>query len=168
MRVIRILAAAAEEAAEAAAWYEKERPDLSSEFGKAASAEEISLLDSVPGARHRDPGPRVRSPLQTPRVLTPSACRVTPRSAAGGRARRATGPLLRSVRQSPPPKEYQEEPPHWRISSARTRIDGGTIKSMSRAVLTFTTSVSLLGSSTGRSAGLAPRRIRSTYDADLR
>ena len=55
MRRLRIHAAAAEEAAEAAAWYEKERPGLGAEFEHAADAaldlleQEIIPLTSVPG-----------------------------------------------------------------------------------------------------------------------
>ena len=55
MRRLRIHAAAAEEAAEAAAWYEKERPRLGVEFEHAADAaldlleQEIIPLTSVPG-----------------------------------------------------------------------------------------------------------------------
>lgn len=55
MRRVRIHAAASEEAAEAAAWYEKERPGLGAEFEQAIEAaldlleEEIVPLVSVPG-----------------------------------------------------------------------------------------------------------------------
>jgi hypothetical protein len=56
MRQVRIHAAAAEEAAEAAAWYEKERPGLGAEFQRAIDAA-LDLLESgivpllaVPGA----------------------------------------------------------------------------------------------------------------------
>lgn len=55
MRRLRIHAAAAEEAAEAAAWYEKERPGLGAEFEHAADAaldlleQEIIPLTSMPG-----------------------------------------------------------------------------------------------------------------------
>ena len=56
MRKLRILAAAAEEAAEAAAWYEMQRPGLGAEFERAVDAaldlleEEIVPLTPVPGA----------------------------------------------------------------------------------------------------------------------
>ena len=56
MRLVRIHAAAAEEAAEAAAWYEQERPGLGVEFEHAVYAaldwleQEIVPLTSVPGA----------------------------------------------------------------------------------------------------------------------
>lgn len=55
MRRVRIHAAAAEEAAEAAAWYEKERPGLGTDFQRAVDAaldlleEDIVPLITVPG-----------------------------------------------------------------------------------------------------------------------
>ena len=55
MRVLRIHAAAAEEAAEAAAWYEKERLGLGADFARAVEAaldlleQEIVPLTSAPG-----------------------------------------------------------------------------------------------------------------------
>lgn len=56
MRVVRIHAEAAEEAAQAAAWYEKERPGLGADFEHAVDAaldlleQEIVPLTAVPGA----------------------------------------------------------------------------------------------------------------------
>jgi len=55
MRILRILAAAAEEAAEAAAWYEKERSGLGIDFQNAIEAaldvleQDIVPLTSMPG-----------------------------------------------------------------------------------------------------------------------
>jgi hypothetical protein len=55
MRTLRIHEAAAEEAAEAAAWYERERPGLGHEFERAIDAaldlleETIVPLTSMPG-----------------------------------------------------------------------------------------------------------------------
>ena len=55
MRRVRIHAAAAEESAEAAAWYEKERPGLGKDFERAVDAAldlleaEIVPLAAVPG-----------------------------------------------------------------------------------------------------------------------
>lgn len=55
MRRVRIHEAAAEEAAEAAAWYEKERPGLGADFQRAVDAaldlleEDIVPLVSLPG-----------------------------------------------------------------------------------------------------------------------
>ncbi len=56
MRTVRIHAAAAEEAAEAAAWYESESPGLGADFERAIDAaldlleQDIVPLVSVPGA----------------------------------------------------------------------------------------------------------------------
>ncbi|MGD2062478.1 MAG: type II toxin-antitoxin system RelE/ParE family toxin [Nitrospirota bacterium] len=56
MRTIRVLEAAAEEAAEAAAWYEQERPGLGSKFQAAVDAaldlleQELVPLTGIPGA----------------------------------------------------------------------------------------------------------------------
>jgi toxin ParE1/3/4 len=55
MRALRIHEAAAEEAAEAAAWYEAERPGLGADFHKAIDAafdlleQEVVPLTNVPG-----------------------------------------------------------------------------------------------------------------------
>ena len=56
MRRLRILEEAADEAAEAAAWYEKERPGLGKDFARALDAaldlleEEVVPLVALPGA----------------------------------------------------------------------------------------------------------------------
>ena len=46
-------------------------------------------------------------------------------------------------------------------SSARSRIDRGTVSPSAVAVLRFTTISNLVGSCTGRSPGFAPRRMRA-------
>src|SRR6516225_8230717 len=51
-------------------------------------------------------------------------------------------------------------------SSARTRSDAGTEKPRAFAVLRLRAVSYLVGDCTGKSAGLAPRRMRSIYDAD--
>jgi hypothetical protein len=48
---------------------------------------------------------------------------------------------------------------HSITSSARARIDGGTVRPSALAVLRSMTSSNVVGCSTGRSAGLAPLRI---------
>jgi toxin ParE1/3/4 len=59
MRSLRIHEAAADEAAEAAAWYEKERPGLGAEFDRAVDSaldlleEEVVPLVSMPGEAGR-------------------------------------------------------------------------------------------------------------------
>src|SRR5215468_949370 len=61
----------------------------------------------------------------------------------------------------------QEHPPtdHWITSSARWSIDGGIVSPSALAVLRLMTSRYRDGCSIGRSAGLAPFRILSTYMA---
>src|SRR5262249_22122992 len=54
---------------------------------------------------------------------------------------------------------------HSITSSARCRNGSGIVRPSVFAVLRLTTSSNLADSWTGRSAGLAPLRIRSTYDA---
>jgi toxin ParE1/3/4 len=55
MRILRIHAAAAEEAAEAAAWYEAKRPGLGADFASAIDAaldlleQDVVPLTSLPG-----------------------------------------------------------------------------------------------------------------------
>src|SRR5262249_5849082 len=53
-------------------------------------------------------------------------------------------------------------PPHSITSSARASSVGGTSRPSALAVLRLMTSSKLVGSSTGRSEGLAPLRMRST------
>ena len=67
MRRVRIHAAAAEEAAEAAAWYEKERPGLGADFERAVDAAldlleaEVVPLATLPGAAGKRTAPRRRA-----------------------------------------------------------------------------------------------------------
>src|SRR5438445_3284003 len=51
---------------------------------------------------------------------------------------------------------------HSMTSSARARIAGGTVRPSALAVLRLTTSSNMAGCCTGRSAGLAPARMRPT------
>jgi hypothetical protein len=53
-------------------------------------------------------------------------------------------------------------------SSARASSEGGTVRFSDFAVLRLMLRSNLLGCSIGRSAGLAPRKIRSTYVAPRR
>jgi len=54
---------------------------------------------------------------------------------------------------------------HSTTSSARRSTDGGIVKPSALAALRLMTSSNFVGCSTGRSAGLAPFRILSTYVA---
>ncbi len=82
-------------------------------------------------------------------------------------------PLLRVSRERPysrsAAKQRDELPPlHSITSSARTRSDSGTESPSAFAVFKLRTVSYFVGASTGRSAGLAPRSTRSTYDAARR
>src|SRR5206468_2523715 len=57
---------------------------------------------------------------------------------------------------------------HWITSSARPSTDGGIVRPSAFAVLRLMTSSNFVGCSTGRSAGLVPLRILSTYPAARR
>src|SRR5262245_45548180 len=82
---------------------------------------------------------------------------------------RANVAILSSPQQhpSPHPAAYGEEPTarekpahlHSMTSSARARLEGGTVRPSALAVLRLTTSSNRVGCSTGRSAGLSPLRI---------
>ena len=91
------------------------------------------------GARgHRPAGPR--SGRDARDRDHPDSARLTPRAA---------GPGAR----------------YWMTSSARASSDGGMVSPISAAVFRLIISSNLVGRSTGRSAGLAPFRMRSTYIA---
>jgi hypothetical protein len=53
-------------------------------------------------------------------------------------------------------------------SSARTRNESGIVSPIALAAARLTTSLKVAGACTGRSAGEAPFKIRSTYDAARR
>jgi hypothetical protein len=61
-----------------------------------------------------------------------------------------------------PPHDRAGPATHSITSSARARIDGGTVSASALAVLRLMTSSNLVGCWTGRSAGLAPLRIFPT------
>src|SRR4029079_10797835 len=77
--------------------------------------------------------------------------------------------LLRARREPPrrcagkPCDEFA--PLHSNTSSAATSRPGGTVSPSALAVLRLTVVSYLVGACTGRSAGLAPRRMRSMYEA---
>src|SRR6516165_10141400 len=63
---------------------------------------------------------------------------------------------------------YEAAPSHSTTSSARPSTDGGIVRPSVLAVFRLITSSNVVGCSTGKSAGLAPRRILSTYPAARR
>src|SRR5207249_10489560 len=81
------------------------------------------------------------------------------------------------VREEPPPVHRHavaitltgtSPVPHWTTCSARNSTDFGMVRPSALAALRFTVSSNLLGCSTGRSPGLAPFRILSTWPAARR
>src|SRR6516162_5200331 len=75
--------------------------------------------------------------------------------------------LLRARCERPRNRRAAEQrderaPPHSITSSARASSVGGTSRPSVLAVLRLITSSNLIGCSTGRSAGFAPLRMRST------
>src|SRR5262252_6851756 len=81
--------------------------------------------------------------------------------------------LLRVPRERPRCRaaEQRDEiapPPHSITSSARASSVGGTSRPSVLAVLRLMINSNLVGCWIGRSAGLAPLKMRSTYDADRR
>src|SRR5262249_3499360 len=72
---------------------------------------------------------------------------------------------LRTRRERPGHRRAAEKtnelaPPHSITSSARASSEGGTVRPSALAVLRLTASSNVVGCSTGRSAGLAPLRMR--------
>src|SRR5215472_5971859 len=74
--------------------------------------------------------------------------------------------LLRARRERPHrcAAEQRDElaPPHSITSSARASSDGGIVRPSALAVIRLITRSNLVGCSTGKLAGFAPRRILST------
>src|SRR4029077_17055874 len=62
-------------------------------------------------------------------------------------------------RQRSAQQQHQLTPVHSMTSSARARIEGGTVRPRALAVLRLTTSSNVVGCWTGRLACLAPLRI---------
>src|SRR5262249_5271411 len=71
---------------------------------------------------------------------------------------------LRVYRETP--REYLA--PHSITSSARASSVEETVRPSVLAVFRLMASSNLVGACTGRSAGLAPLRMRSTYEAERR
>src|SRR5262245_1904588 len=81
--------------------------------------------------------------------------------------------LLRPRRERPRGRRAAEQrhelaASHSITSSARASSDGGTVRPIAFAAITFSASSNLVGCSTGKSPGFAPRRILSTYSAARR
>src|SRR6516165_7322388 len=94
----------------------------------------------------------------TPTPVSSSICHISDHSHSR---------LLRASRERPCDRRADEKgdelaPLHSITSSARTSNDDGTSRPSALAVLRLRTVSYLVGACTGRSAALAPRRIRST------
>src|SRR5215468_9876491 len=80
--------------------------------------------------------------------------------------------LLRARRERPCHRAAEQRDelasPHSITSSARASSVGGMVRPSALAVIRLMTRSNLVGCSTGRSAGFAPRRILSTYSAARR
>src|SRR5262249_7251176 len=80
--------------------------------------------------------------------------------------------LLRARRERPRRRAAEKRDEraafHSITSSAATSKPGGTVRPSALAVLRLTTVSNLAAACTGRSAGLSPRRMRSTYGAACR
>ena len=81
--------------------------------------------------------------------------------------------LLRARRERPRRRRTADQrdelaPPHSITSSARASTVGGISRPNIRAVCALMTSSNLADCSTGKSAGLAPLRMRPTYTANWR
>src|SRR5262245_14639232 len=63
---------------------------------------------------------------------------------------------------------HELPPPHSITSSARASSVEETVRPSVLAVFRLMASSNLVGACTGRSAGLAPLRMRSTYEAERR
>src|SRR4030095_10981000 len=93
--------------------------------------------------------------------------------AAGGPATRARGPLQGDVRRRPRTLNLRAvlmitAIGYWISSVACVRIECGIVRSRTRAVFRLTTRSNFVGCSIGRSPGLAPFRILSTWVAERR
>src|SRR5262249_55029504 len=68
----------------------------------------------------------------------------------------------RPRRRAPEPRNEIPPSNHSITSSARSRIDCGTVRPSALAALRLTAISNLVGACTGRSAGFSPLRMRST------
>src|SRR5262245_57323531 len=111
--------------------------------------------------RCRRPDRQLYAPAATGR-LAPVRCTIGP----------AARPRLRPDAENFGGEVSSRSLPLWSLysitSSARASSVAGTVRPRTFEVVRLTTSSNLVGCSTGRSAGFAPRAILSTYSADRR
>lgn len=115
----------------------------------------------------RRTAPHRRAPGRTPRGVTPGMA-----SRRGAGAERDGEDAAGRRRHEGAARGHgiagQPSPTHSITWSARSRRDCGIVSPANLAVLTLITSSNLVGCSTGRSPGLTPFRILSTYTAARR
>ena len=116
---------------------------------------------AAPAGTPAPPCSRVRSSRGEPRCAAAMPAAAHRRALAGRERAEAGG-------QGSETTHGEQAPAHRITSSARSRIDSGIVMPSALAVLRLTTSSNLVGCSIGRSPGLAPFRILSTYPADRR
>jgi hypothetical protein len=104
---------------------------------------------------------------------TPAVREQARMSPQGGKPSCAGGPSMELMRQTghraqfnfwsaAPSNQHELAPPHSITSSAPARSESGIVRPIALAVLRLMTRRKRVGCSSGRSAGLAPLRIRST------
>ena len=81
---------------------------------------------------------------------------------------RSSSPAAENLHTSRPEQVQQTEQAYSITSSARASNVGGTVRPSAFAVVRLIIRSNLMGCSTGRSAGFAPRRILSTKSAERR
>jgi hypothetical protein len=121
------------------------------------------------------------TPVKSSRARSPPTCRCRrqpstswcPCRRSAACLRRSVVELLRARRERPRRRRGAEQrdeitADHSITSSARASSVSGTSRPSALAVLRLITSSNLVGACTGSSAGLAPLRMRSTYDAASR
>ena len=129
----------------------------------------ISPLDRL--ASTHTPSPRRSNPHSARGTATPSLIAVSSLGGFPTPALRARGTVIIG-----PASENLHKRRHSHCnrfsysitSSARSRMDVGTVRPSAIAVLRLTTSANLVGACTGRLAAFSPLRMRSTYDAAAR
>jgi len=146
-------------------------------YGLRPAAREIEAVPVIADARTRSPGCMARHHLWTPRHKSSGSrsphcwISIRPMSALGHKqtslhARQC--PLYPRKRTWISAVVMSAEGPeadfasYSRISSARERSEGGTVRPSALAVLRLITNSYLVALCTGRSAGFSPLRMRST------
>ena len=116
----------------------------------------------------RQPVNTPRSAMQSERIMRAGHCRKKGTLLRQGKRSQGQPSLQWERKPTVPPSQCGRQclpgsPAHRMISSAWKRSVGGMVRPNSCAVFRLMTSSNFMGCSTGKSAGLAPFRILSTY-----